>query len=238
MKMQNNDQKTSLSHITIVEGDAQIILDLPFPMVPFVSLRRFQLFLKAAMDFVGASVLLVLTAPLFLFAALLIKLTSAGPVFFRQDRCGLYQSPFRIWKFRTMEVGSERKEQQLNRKHKGVFFKPQADPRVTRVGRFLRKYSIDELPQLFNVLRGEMSLVGPRPILEFELQRFGEWTFLQRFSMKPGLTCIWQISGRSNTSDWDRIRFDLNYINSWSLWLDFKILLKTVNVVLSTKGAV
>ncbi len=228
----------SATYLTIVEGKTPLILDIPFPTVPLISLRGLQLFSKAVIDFVGALALLVLTAPLFLLVAILIKLTSRGPVFFRQERPGLYQRPFYIWKFRTMSVGSEKREQQLSRQEKSFFFKLHDDPRVTRVGRFLRKYSIDELPQLFNVLRGEMSLVGPRPILGFELQRFEEWTFLRRFSMKPGITCIWQVSGRSNSSDWDRIRYDLKYVNSWSLWLDFKLLIKTIEVVLKAKGAV
>lgn len=133
---------------------------------------------------------------------------------------------------------SERQQQQLKEDNKGVFFKPHNDPRVTRVGHFLRKYSIDELPQLINVLRGEMSLVGPRPILDIELQRLSKWMFMRRFSMKPGLTCIWQVNGRSNTSDWKRIRQDLDYVDHWSLWLDLKLLIKTVKVVLKADGAV
>ncbi len=226
------------TYVTIFETEAPLIFEIPFPTVPLITVRGLQLFLKAAMDFMGALALLILTSPLFLLAAMMIKLTSAGPIFFRQERPGLYQRPFRIWKFRTMLVGSENKERTLGSRAGGLFFKPHGDSRVTRLGRFLRKYSIDELPQLFNVLKGEMSLVGPRPILSLELQRFEEWTFLRRFSMKPGLTCIWQVSGRSNTGDWDRIRYDLNYVNSWSLWLDLKLLLKTVDVVLRAKGAV
>jgi exopolysaccharide biosynthesis polyprenyl glycosylphosphotransferase len=228
----------SATHFTIVEGEAPLIFDIPFPTVPFISLRGLQLFLKAIIDLVGAFILLILMAPLFVLTAILIKLTSRGPIFFRQKRPGLYQRSFYIWKFRTMAVGSEEKEQRLSKKDRNLFFKPNDDPRVTGIGRFLRKYSIDELPQLFNVLRGEMSLVGPRPILDLELQRFEEWTFMRRFSMKPGLTCIWQVSGRSNTSDWARIRYDLNYVDSWSLWLDIKLLLKTVEVVLKAKGAI
>lgn len=236
--MPSNYFSLSATHLTIVEGETPLIFDIPFPRVPLISLHGLQLFLKAIIDSVGAFILLILTAPIFVLTAILIRLTSPGPIFFRQERPGLYQRPFRIWKFRTMAVGSEEKEQRLSKKERNLFFKPNDDPRVTRIGRFLRKYSIDELPQLFNVLRGEMSLVGPRPILDLELQRFEEWTFMRRFSMKPGLTCIWQVSGRSNTSDWTRIRHDLNYVDSWSLWLDFKLLVKTIEVVLRAKGAV
>ena len=136
-----------------------------------------------------------------------------------------------------MVAGSELAEKQLHQNRGGVFFKLHNDPRVTNVGRYLRKCSIDELPQLINVLRREMALVGPRPIMDSELQRFGEWIYLRRFRMRPGLTCIWQVSGRSNTSDWDRIRQDMKYVDSWSLWLDAKILIKTVGAVIKTTGA-
>jgi lipopolysaccharide/colanic/teichoic acid biosynthesis glycosyltransferase len=142
-----------------------------------------------------------------------------------------------MWKFRTMVPGAERKEGEL-RGEGAVFFKPKDDPRVTPVGRFLRKYSIDELPQFINVLRGEMSLVGPRPVLWHELERLNGPDHLRRFDMKPGLTCIWQVSGRSNTTDEARINYDLQYVEGWSLATDFKLLLKTVPVVLRGEGAV
>ncbi len=230
--------KLSTTHLTIVEGQIPTIWKITFPLLPPVSLRGVQLLLKSFIDFVGALVILFLTAPLFLLSAILIKLTSTGPVFFRQERLGFYQQPFSIWKFRTMTEFSEKEERRLSEDHQSVFFKLHNNPRVTRVGHFLRKYSIDELPQLFNVLRGEMSLVGPRPIRDFELRRFSEWSCLRRFSMKPGLTCIWQVSGRSNASDHDRMRHDLDYIDSWSLALDFKLLIKTIKVVLKAEGAV
>ena len=228
----------SSTHCTIVEGTARLMYSLPFPAFPVTSGLWLKLQLKSILEFIGALVLLLMTAPLFLLAASLIKLTSPGPVFFRQERLGLYQRPFKIWKFRTMVAGSELAEKQLHQNRGGVFFKLHNDPRVTNVGRYLRKYSIDELPQLINVLRREMALVGPRPIMDSELQRFGEWIYLRRFRMRPGLTCIWQVSGRSNTSDWDRMRQDMKYVDSWSLWLDTKILIKTVGVVVKTTGAV
>jgi exopolysaccharide biosynthesis polyprenyl glycosylphosphotransferase len=192
---------------------------------------------KRLIDFTVALAALVILSPLFLLVAALVKLTSPGPVFFKQSRPGLGRRPFTMWKFRTMMPGAERLEAEL-RGEGGVFFKPKNDARVTPVGRFLRKYSVDELPQFFNVLRGEMSLVGPRPVLWHELERFSGPAQLRRFEMKPGLTCIWQVSGRSNTTDEARMRYDLEYVDGWSLATDFKLLLKTVPVVLRGEGAV
>ena len=192
---------------------------------------------KRLLDISAALAALVILSPLFLLVAALIKLTSPGPVFFRQSRPGLGREPFTMWKFRTMVPGAECHEAQL-RGEGGVFFKPKNDPRVTPVGKFLRKYSIDELPQFFNVLKGEMSLVGPRPVLWHELERFSSPGQLRRFEMRPGLTCIWQVSGRSNTTDEARMRYDLEYVERWSLATDFKLLLKTVPVVLRGEGAV
>jgi lipopolysaccharide/colanic/teichoic acid biosynthesis glycosyltransferase len=150
----------------------------------------------------------------------------------------LYQQTFWIWKLRTMTVGTDQQEKTHGSTRGGIFHKVHSNPRVTRVGAILRKYSIDELPQLFNVLKGEMSLVGPRPIQPMELRRFGEWGWLRRFRMKPGLTCIWQVSGRSNTTDQERMRCDLQYVDQWSLGLDVKLLLKTIPAVIRADGAV
>ena len=202
-----------------------------------VSFDDAKLALKRVIDFTAALAALLLLLPLMLAVAALIKLTSPGPVFFRQSRPGLRRRPFVMWKFRTMVPGAERKEGEL-RGEGAVFFKPKDDPRVTPVGRFLRKYSIDELPQFINVLRGEMSLVGPRPVLWHELERLCGPDHLRRFDMKPGLTCIWQVSGRSNTTDEARIGYDLQYVEGWSLATDFKLLLKTVPVVVRGEGAV
>src|SRR5215207_2271049 len=192
---------------------------------------------KRLIDFSAALAALVILSPLLLLVAALIKLTSPGPVFFKQSRPGLGRRPFTMWKFRTMVPGAEQREAEL-RGAGGLFFKPKNDARVTPVGWFLRKYSLDELPQFFNVLRGEMSLVGPRPVLWHELERFSSPGQLRRFEMKPGLTCIWQVSGRSNTTDEARMRYDLEYVDGWSLATDFKLLLKTVPVVLRGEGAV
>lgn len=205
-----------------------------------VTRRSLKLRLKRIVDVVGALTGLVVFLPTFLIAAVLIKLTSRGPVFYVRENLGLKRRPFMMLKFRTMTAAADQQEAALRdvKGAAGPFFKIQNDPRVTSVGRFLRKYSIDELPQLVNVLKGDMSLVGPRPIFDFEFEGFNEWRHLRRFSMKPGLTCIWQVSGRSNTSDVDRMRYDLEYVDNWSFLLDVKIFLKTIPVVLKGDGAV
>ena len=198
-----------------------------------------QLRLKRVVDLAGAVALLILLSPILLIAAVLIKATSRGPMFHAQKQIGLNQRPFTMWKFRTMIPGAEQYESALREIHRadGPFFKVRNDPRVFPVGSFLRKYSIDELPQLINVLKGDMSLVGPRPLFDFEVAGFDQWKALRRFSMRPGLTCIWQVSGRSNASSEARMQYDLEYVNRWSLWLDFKLLLKTVPIVLKGEGA-
>jgi lipopolysaccharide/colanic/teichoic acid biosynthesis glycosyltransferase len=175
-----------------------------------------------------------------LAAAIAIKLTSPGPVFFRQQRAGLNGKPFVMYKFRSMVSDAEQLKQELAALNEmsGPVFKVTNDPRVTRVGRLLRKYSIDEFPQLFNVLRFEMSLVGPRPLPLDEVKRFDDRSHRRRLSVKPGLTCMWQVSGRSNVTDFKEwVRMDLDYIDNWSLGQDCKILWRTIWVVLSGKGA-
>lgn len=202
---------------------------------------NFYLLIKRFIDLIGSLILLVLLFPIILFAAILIKLTSGGPVFHKRERMGLNQAPFEMWKFRTMVKDAHLQEKKLKETENmnGNFFKVKNDPRVTTFGRFLRKYSIDELPQLINVLRGDMSLVGPRPLFEFELScDINEMVKSMRFSMKPGLTCIWQVNGRSNTSEEERLKFDLDYVNKCSLLLDIKLMFKTIPVVLRGEGAV
>lgn len=194
---------------------------------------------KRVMDVVGAAVLLLLCAPLLLLIAALIKLTSPGPVFFAQERLGYNKRLFRMFKFRTMVANAPELQAQLEHLNEvgGPVFKIKDDPRVTPLGKFLRKTSLDELPQLFNVLLGDLSLVGPRPLPRRDYDRFEEYWFNRRFSVKPGITCIWQVSGRSNT-DFDHwIRQDLEYIDQWSLALDVKILLKTIPAVWRGTGA-
>ncbi|HXR03509.1 MAG TPA: sugar transferase [Verrucomicrobiae bacterium] len=197
---------------------------------------------KMLMDFFGALALLLLLTviPVLPLIALAIKLASPGPVLFRQQRSGLNGAPFTLYKFRTMVTNAEQFKHELeamNEMH-GPVFKVTNDPRVTRIGKWLRRYSLDELPQLFNVVRGEMSLVGPRPLPVDEVKRFNDLAHRRRLSVKPGITCLWQISGRNEIADFKEwVRLDLEYIDNWSLWLDLKILLRTVPAVFAATGA-
>ena len=195
---------------------------------------------KQLTDYLGAAVLIVATLPLMALIALLIKLTSRGPVIFRQQRGGRNGRAFGMLKFRTMRPGAEDEQASLAELNelKGPAFKMSDDPRITGLGRFLRQHSLDELPQLWNVLRGEMSLVGPRPLPLAEVQAIAEGEDRRRLSVNPGITGLWQISGRTDLADFsDWVRLDLAYIDQWSLWLDFKILLATVPVALLGKGS-
>ena len=194
---------------------------------------------KRMMDIVGAIIGLVATAPLMLTLAVAIKLTSRGPVFFAQDRYGCAKRLFRMYKFRTMVEDAAEVQHELESRNEasGPVFKIRDDPRITPIGRFLRRTSLDELPQLWHVLTGEMTLVGPRPMATRDVGRFDEPWLMRRFSMRPGLTCLWQISGRSNL-DFDQwIALDLKYIDSWSLLLDLQILLRTVPALIRGTGA-
>jgi exopolysaccharide biosynthesis polyprenyl glycosylphosphotransferase len=194
---------------------------------------------KRLIDLVGATVGLVLLAPVLALAALAIKMTSPGPVLYRQDRYGLYRRRFAMYKLRTMVQNAEALQGSLEERNEasGPVFKIKDDPRITPVGRFLRRTSLDELPQLCNVLRGEMSLVGPRPLPLRDVGRFTEAALVRRFSVRPGLTGLWQISGRSNLAFERWAELDLRYIDDWSLGLDLKILLKTVPAVITGAGA-
>jgi exopolysaccharide biosynthesis polyprenyl glycosylphosphotransferase len=205
-----------------------------------VSLRAtpWRLAVKRAMDIVGSLFALVLISPVLLIAALAVALTSAGPVFFVQERIGRDGRPFRMYKFRSMtkDAVERRIHHEDANELSGPIFKIRSDPRITPVGRILRKLSIDEMPQLVNVLRGDMSLVGPRPPLPGEFRRYGPRE-MQRLSVTPGMTCSWQVSGRSEI-DWDEwVELDLQYIRTWSLLLDVKLLLLTIPAVLSGRGA-
>jgi exopolysaccharide biosynthesis polyprenyl glycosylphosphotransferase len=199
---------------------------------------QLQLLGKRLLDVGLAMAVLLLALPVIAVIAGAIKLTTRGTVLFRQTRCGLNGRSFTLYKFRTMVENAEARRRELDHLNEmdGPVFKLRRDPRVTAFGRFLRKFSLDELPQLWNVLRGDMSLVGPRPPIPEEVAQYQRWQ-RRRLSMKPGLTCLWQISGR-NELDFDRwIELDLEYIDSWSPMLDLKILLKTIPVVLSGRGA-
>ena len=212
------------------------------PLIVFRSAPEtsWQMLAKLLLDFTGALALLLLSALPMLAIALLIKLTSPGPVLFRQQRSGLNGRPFCIYKFRTMMTNAEQVKHELAAMNEmtGPVFKITNDPRVTPVGKWLRKFSLDEFPQLFNVLRGEMSLVGPRPLPVDEVRRFNDLAHRRRLSVKPDLTCLWQVSGRNKISDFKEwVRLDLEYIDNWSIWLDLQILLRTVPVVLAGTGA-
>jgi exopolysaccharide biosynthesis polyprenyl glycosylphosphotransferase len=226
--------KTSIARATLDDFCGKPLL--VFRTTPDLS---WQLVFKRLIDIVGALVGLAVLGPLVMLpAAVAIKLTSPGPILFRQRRSGLHGRLFTMYKFRSMVDNAEmlRVELETFNEMSGPVFKMTRDPRVTPVGRFLRKTSIDELPQLWNVLRGEMSLVGPRPPIPSEVQQYDAW-HRRRLSMKPGLTCLWQISGRNQIGFDHWMKLDLQYIDNWSLWLDFKILMRTIPVVLSGFGA-
>jgi len=212
--------------------------------VPVVTIQSgpqdgWQLVVKKLIDVVGSAVLLLALTPLFAVVAFLVRLDSPGPVFFAQERVGLNKRRFRMLKFRTMSDGSDQQQHMLEHLNEaeGPVFKIKNDPRITRVGQFLRRFSIDELPQLINVFKGDMSLVGPRPLPVRDVQRIDLQWHKRRFSIKPGITCLWQVNGRSNIGFNDWVRMDLDYIDKWSLGLDLKILVMTIPAVFRGPGA-
>jgi exopolysaccharide biosynthesis polyprenyl glycosylphosphotransferase len=212
-------------------------LMLVFHTTPKVS---WELLLKDLLDRIGALLVLLLSMPIWLVAIIGIKLSSRGPVFFSQDRAGRHGQAFRMFKFRTMCAEAEviQKELEKNNEMSGPVFKLKHDPRVFPFGKWLRRLSIDELPQLINVLRGEMSLVGPRPLPVYEIERIEKHAQRRRLSVKPGLTCLWQVMGRNRISSFeDWVALDLKYIDNWSFWLDIQILAKTIPAVLRGAGA-
>jgi exopolysaccharide biosynthesis polyprenyl glycosylphosphotransferase len=212
-------------------------LMLVFHSTPQIS---WELLFKDILDRIGAFILLFCSMPFWLIAIVGIRLGSKGPIFFRQERSGHYGKPFRMWKFRTMHVNAEAQRAELEALNEmdGPVFKITDDPRIFAFGRWLRKMSIDELPQLLNVIRGEMSLVGPRPLPVYEIEKIEKHAQRRRLSVKPGLTCLWQIAGRNgirNFEEW--VALDLQYIDNWSLWLDAKILALTLPAVIRGAGA-
>lgn len=219
-------QLTHLDHIPLLSFDTTPI-------------DEWRLAIKRVLDTVAAAIGLTLLLPLFLAVALIIKLTSPGPVFFRQVRCGLNGRRFVLYKFRSMSADAEQRRAELERLNEmeGPVFKVTNDPRLTPIGKLIRKTSIDELPQLYNVLRGEMSLVGPRPPIPSEVEKYEPWQ-RRRLSMRPGITGYWQVKGRNRVTDFNQwTKLDLEYIDRWSLWLDVKILLMTVPAVVFGVGA-
>ena len=197
------------------------------------------LVLKRLMDIVGARLGLILASPIMLMVAILIKLEDPkGPIFFSQIRSGAYPGTFKMYKFRSMYIDAEERLQELMHlnEQSGPAFKMKHDPRITRVGKFIRKTSLDELPQLFNVLKGDMSLVGPRPAIPREVEQYTAYQ-KQRLFVKPGLTCIWQVSGRNNIEFDQWVELDIEYIKTRSLWLDIKLILLTIPALFGDENA-
>lgn len=199
---------------------------------------RLGMRLKRGLDICASAVLIVVLAPLLALIALAVKATSKGPIFYGLDWVGQEGRRFRGYKFRTMVVGADRMEAQLQARNEmnGPAFKMENDPRITPLGRLLRRYSLDELPQLWSVLKGDLSLVGPRPPRAHEYARFTPFQ-MGKMAVKPGITCLWQVEGRHRISDFDDwVRLDVRYIETWSLWLDVKILVRTAGVVIRGTG--
>jgi len=224
--------KTSVARASVDEF--QDIPMLTFSTTPILS---WSLLLKRIIDIIGAAVLIALSAPVMAGAAIAIRLTSPGPIIYKQRRCTIHGREFWMYKFRTMVSEADQLRAELESRNEvgGPVFKMWNDPRITRVGKWMRRYSIDELPQLFNVLKGDMSLVGPRPPIPSEVKNYEDWQ-RRRLSMRPGITCLWQTAGRNEVAFEDWMRLDLQYIDNWSLGLDFRILLRTPLVVLKGTG--
>jgi exopolysaccharide biosynthesis polyprenyl glycosylphosphotransferase len=216
----------------------QSVAGIPLLFIRRTGMNRVQRTLKRTMDIAASGVGLIVLAPVLAIIALWIKKESPGPVFFKQKRVGRDGKEFVCWKYRTMVADAEERKSEIEHLSEGpgFLFKIKEDPRVTRAGRVLRRYSFDELPQLVNVLRGDMSLVGPRPALPTEVEQYDDWV-RNRLAVKPGMTGLWQVSGRTETSFSDYVRYDLFYIQNWSLSLDLWILSRTLRAVLSAEGA-
>ncbi|WP_370774181.1 sugar transferase [Clostridium sp.] len=204
------------------------------------STRGFSFYeaIKRLIDIICSFVGILVLSPLFIIIAIIIKFTSKGPVFFSQNRVGRNGKEFDMYKFRSMVVNAEELKEKLAAQNEmsGPMFKMKDDPRVTKVGKFIRKTSLDELPQLWNILKGDMSLVGPRPSLPKEVAQFDEWMY-KRLEVKPGLTCYWQVSGRNNIDFEDWMKLDVKYVEERSLWIDIKLIFKTVGVLFGDKNA-
>lgn len=211
-----------------------------FPLLEFKAFyaKEWQLFIKRMMDILISSLAILFFSPLIMLAAMIIKVTSKGPVFFKQERVGLNGRKFMLYKFRSMVNDAEALKEKLlhHNEMDGPVFKIKHDPRITPIGYIIRKTSIDEIPQFFNVLKGDMSIVGPRPPLRSEVERYEVWQ-RRRLSLKPGITCIWQVSGRNNIGFEEWMRMDLEYIDHWSLMLDLKLMFRTAWVVVTGYGA-
>jgi exopolysaccharide biosynthesis polyprenyl glycosylphosphotransferase len=218
--------------------DVDAIGGIPLVAISEIGLKGFQALVKRSTDMVLSSAFIIIFSPILLTAAAAVKLDSKGPLIFAQERVGKNGKTFKMFKFRSMIEGAEEQLAELEAKSEteGHIFKIKDDPRMTRVGKFIRRFSIDELPQLFNVLIGDMSLVGPRPPLPHEVEKYTSW-HRKRLRVAPGITGLWQVSGRSLLPFEDMVRLDIYYIENWSLWEDFKILCRTLPVVLLSSGA-
>jgi exopolysaccharide biosynthesis polyprenyl glycosylphosphotransferase len=223
------DRARAENHHAVADGYLHFVTHAP---------RPHQMAVKRLFDIVSSGMGLLALSPLLVTVAVLIKLTSRGPIFFKQKRVGLHGKTFDMLKFRSMVVNAEELKAKLEalNEQTGPVFKIKNDPRITGIGRFIRKYSIDELPQLLNVLRGEMSVVGPRPPLPKEVEKYAAWQ-RRRLSVRPGLTCIWQVSGRNQISFEEWMYLDMQYIDNWSLMTDLSLILRTVPVVITGSGA-
>lgn len=200
--------------------------------------RLIYSFFKRLIDIIGSSIGLIILSPILIIIGILIKLESKGPIIFSQKRVGLNGKEFQMYKLRSMVVNAEEIKEKLKEKNEmsGPMFKIKDDPRITKVGKFIRKTSVDELPQLINVLKGDMSLVGPRPSLPSEVKEFEGW-MLRRLEVKPGITCYWQVMGRNNIDFQDWMRLDVKYVNERSFWLDIKLIFKTFFVLFGDENA-
>jgi lipopolysaccharide/colanic/teichoic acid biosynthesis glycosyltransferase len=227
----------AIGDAAMVEAEDTVGEDTTIARAP-ITLRFPYRAAKRGFDIMVAGFGLVVLSPTFLLLGILTRLISPGPVFFAWDVIGRGGRPFRGYKFRTMVVNADELKPQLVHKNEmtGPVFKMRADPRITPLGRYLRKYSLDELPQLWSVVKGDMSLVGPRPAGRQEWEQYEPWQ-RRKLSVTPGITCLWQVSGRNRVSDFDEwVRMDLDYIDHWSLWLDLRILLRTLVVVVRGTG--
>lgn len=242
---QTNDINIKILPNEVQMTKDKIVLDdtLGIPVVFLVStpVKDFDYFLKRILDIIFSLILLILLLPVFIIISICIKLESKGPILYKQIRIGYKRQKFYCYKFRSMCENAEEQLEELKKDNDTVFFKMKNDPRITKIGKFIRKYSIDELPQLFNVLKGEMSLVGPRPMLEEEMikieKRYHNYNLSKLFKVIPGITGLWQVSGRSILNDEKKLELEIFYIDNWSLNFDIKILLKTIVVVLFHRGA-
>ncbi len=236
----------SLAKIGSIRADA-----FPFDIKHSIDAKWFELLIKRGIDIVGSLIGIIVFMPVMVMTALFIKATSPGPIIFSQTRLGKQGNPFAFYKFRSMHINMDDQVHReyihefINGNHKNInhgsteqpLYKNKSDPRITRIGRFIRKTSIDELPQFFNVLKGDMSLVGPRPPLPYEAEKYQAWHLSRILEMKPGITGLWQVEGRSKTQWDDSVRLDIRYIQNWSLLFDLTILLRTVKIVLKCSGA-